>query len=253
MASGLSGCLGCDEKAKWAETRATDVAAYGSNILLVLPGTGPVNFGKSFVSTLTIQDVDDIAKRCLAVTAAAPKIGTTGEVVFKGRKWRTQSITGTSRSYLTVRDWTELKEGAAFSEGDVRDGTAVCLLGQTVVDNLFEGDSPIGQQISIKGHSFRVVGILMKKGRNSLWSDQDDVVLVPWRAVGKLLEVTSRGEDNVDLIWVKAASTEKMRVAMKEITELLRERHHITRPQPDDFNFRDITGSMEKSPWQARS
>lgn len=249
----------CDEIIKQEDVlkkvHATDVAAYGSNILVVLPGPGPINFGQSLVSTLTIQDVDAIAKGCPAVTAVTPVVTLIGKAEFKGRTWVTQCIHGTTRSYLTVRDWTKLKEGVEFSDNDIRDGKPVCLLGQTVADELTKDASPLGHEISVsplhhdinvKARSFRVVGVLTKKCSNAMGRDGNDVILVPRRTVTGLLDTATHGKDKVDAIWAKAASTEKMPVAMEEITKLLRERHRLTQRMPDDFNFRDITHSMEK-------
>jgi hypothetical protein len=241
IAYGINGGVGqCDEQSKpngiSKNEHAINVAAYGSNILLVLP---EANRGRSAATTLTIEDVAAIVKRCPAVSAAAPDIGISGKVEFEGRSWRVPKLIGTTRAYLVVRDWTQLKEGTAFSEEDIRDGKPVCLLGQTVVENLFKGASPLGRQIIARGHPFKVLGVLAKKGTNAMGVDQDDVILVPWQFVGKKDEAAATWA-----IWAKAVSTEKMPVAMKEIAAVLRDRRHITQLKVDDFYFRDITQSM---------
>jgi putative ABC transport system permease protein len=227
-----AGPMRCDEPFREnkniQEHQAAQIAAIGTNVLIVgLP------FGQATAANLTIQDADAIAKKCPAAVAVAPIARIRGDVTFNDRKWIPYGIVGTTQTYLVVRDWTKLKEGNTFSEEDVRDAKPVCLLGQTVVESLFENASPLGKKVSIKGSDFRVVGVLAKRGRDSFGADQDDVILVPWATVDRLRKTTDQG--SADAIWVKAASSEKVHVAEREIAKVLRQRRHIAKPQQDNF------------------
>jgi putative ABC transport system permease protein len=237
-----------DDTATWDEAfkkhHARNVAAYGENIVLILPGTERLNLGQPSAATLTIQDVHAIAQRCPAVIAVAPLVKGRGQVAFNGRNWTPAFSFGTTPPYLVVRDWVKLKEGQIFTEEDIRDAKAVCLLGQTVAKYLFEGASPLGHQIRINGNSFLVIGVLSEKGRNALNLDQDDVILMPWTTTGRLFDATTQGR--LASIWAKAASSDKMPTAMREISEVLREQHHITQTRRDDFSILDLIKSREE-------
>src|SRR5579871_2436752 len=151
MAGGLrSSATG--EPPTWEEAlrqdRTQNIKAYGENILTISPGAERLSFGRPSSAALTIQDVQALAKRCPSVVAVAPIVRVRGAVAFRGRNWTPMYLFGTTKSYLTVRDWTKLKEGQPFSDEDVRDAKAVCLLGQSVANSLFQGASPLDQQIT---------------------------------------------------------------------------------------------------------
>jgi putative ABC transport system permease protein len=251
MSHCLTGNLArCGEPAWKGEARkkahTVNVTAYGSNVLVILPGADKYfKSDSSFVSLLTTQDVEGIAKGCASVITAAPVARSSGEVLFKERRWTTAAIIGTTPLYLTVRDWTKLMGGAAFSADDIRESNAVCLLGQTVSRELFHGQSPLAQEVKIKGHLFRVIGVLGKKGLNSMNVDQDDVILVPFKIVDKLLEATGRRKDTADSIWVKLSAPGKLPIAAKEIAAVLRAQHRIARGKLDDFNLADVTNRLD--------
>jgi ABC-type antimicrobial peptide transport system permease subunit len=162
------------------------IASMGANNLLVAPGTaasGGVSFGAGSAMTLTPEDARAIVQRCPAVRAVAPVVRARTQVVHGDRNWVPLYIYGTTPAFLEVRDWTNLAEGEAFSEADVQDGTTVCLLGQTMVRELFQGKSPVGQDVRMQNVSFRVIGVLSKKGANMMGMDQDDILLAPWTAI----------------------------------------------------------------------
>jgi ABC-type antimicrobial peptide transport system permease subunit len=162
------------------------IASMGANNLLVMPGTaasGGVSFGAGSILTLTPQDADAILKECPSVRAAAPIVRARTQVIFGDHNWVPLYIYGTTPAFLNVRDWNNLAEGRPFTETEVRDGAAVCLVGQTLVRQLFQGESPIGKDVRLQHISFQVVGVLSRKGANMMGMDQDDIVIAPWTAI----------------------------------------------------------------------
>lgn len=267
------------------------IASMGANNLLIQPGaasSGGVTFGFGSVLTLTPDDALEVARQCPAVTQVAPIVRARSQVVYGNRNWVPLYIYGTAPSFLEVRDWEELTEGTTFTEQDVRGANKVCLIGQTLLRELFQGESPLGHEIRIQNVSFKVVGVLSRKGANMMGADQDDIVLAPWTtikyrvsgsslanvnqsAAAKTDDTTDRVNSltklypgttdlypvpsptqvadtpqpvrfiNVDQVLVKAATTPEIPQAIRQITQLLRERHRIQSGQPDDFNIRDMT------------
>jgi ABC-type antimicrobial peptide transport system permease subunit len=162
------------------------IASMGANNIMIWPGTaasGGVSFGAGSVVTLTPEDCEAIIRECPSVRNAAPVVRTRTQVVYGNRNWVPSSIYGTTPSFLDVRDWTDLTEGEVFSNRDVLNANKVCLLGQTLVRELFQGESPIGKEIRVKNVSFRVVGVLAAKGANMMGMDQDDLLLAPWTTI----------------------------------------------------------------------
>jgi ABC-type antimicrobial peptide transport system permease subunit len=162
------------------------IASMGANNIMIQPGTaasGGVSFGAGTVLTLTPQDCDAIILDCPAVRYAAPIVRARTQVVYGSLNWVPFFIYGTTPAYFSVRDWTDLTEGAFFTDRDVLNANKVCILGQTLVRELFEGKSPIGKDIRINNVSFRVIGVLSAKGANMMGMDQDDIVLAPWTAI----------------------------------------------------------------------
>jgi ABC-type antimicrobial peptide transport system permease subunit len=164
------------------------IMSMGANNLLVMPGTatsGGVSFGSGSVMTMTPEDADVLNNpdRCPAVEAAAPIVRARTQVVFGNRNWVPIYIYGTTPNYLDIRDWSNLEEGNAFSMQDVNAMREVCLVGQTIVRELFDGESPIGQQVRISNRPFTVIGVLSQKGASMTGMDQDDIVLAPWTTI----------------------------------------------------------------------
>ena len=144
------------------------IASMGANNILVLPGaaaTGGVSFGVGSVMTLTPQDVDEIARQCPAVSDAAPMVRARPQIVYLHSNWIPNSFIGTTPSFLAVRDWEDLSEGDIFTDLDVRNQNKVCLVGETLKRELFQGESPVGKEIRIQNVTFKVIGVLSRKGR----------------------------------------------------------------------------------------
>ncbi len=165
---------------------AKTIAKMGANTLLVLPGaatSGGIGFGAGSSMTLTPQDCDAIIRDCPAVKSAAPLVRARGQAVYQDRNWVPMSIYGTTENYLNVRDWTDMAEGEIFTDKDVRNSTKVCIIGQTIARELFQGSSPIGKEMRVLNISFKVVGVLSSKGANMMGMDQDDIILAPWTTI----------------------------------------------------------------------
>lgn len=266
------------------------IQSMGANNLLIQPGTaasGGVSFGNGSVITLTPEDADVIARDCPAVNSVAPVVRARTQVVYGNRNWVPLYIYGTTPSFLEVRDWQTLDQGDVFTDRDVRNGSKVCLLGQTLVKELFQGASPIGKEVRVQNVSFRVIGVLSRKGANMMGMDQDDILLAPWTTIKyrvsgatlsnvnqstvtksdptqqiNTLSQTYPGSQsnlypapsptqmadtpqpvrftNVDQILARASSADDIPQAIRQLTSLLHERHHIKAGQPDDFSVRDM-------------
>jgi len=175
------------------------ISSMGANVVLVMPGTATssgISFGTGSVMTLTPDDAEAILRDCPSVRTAAPAIRARTQVVYGSRNWVPSSMYGTTPAFLDVRDWS-IADGEPFTQRDVLNGNKVCLIGQTLVRELFEGQSPIGKEIRVKNVAFRVVGVLGSKGANMMGMDQDDILLAPWttikyRVTGSTLQNTNQ-------------------------------------------------------------
>ena len=162
------------------------IASMGANVLVVRPGSAAsagVAHGAGSAMTLTPDDAEAILRESPAVRHATPMVRARAQVVYGSRNWVPNSIYGVAPAYLDIQNWSALDEGAPFTERDVRNANRVCLLGQTLVRELFAGESPVGKEIRVKNISFRVVGVLARKGANMVGWDQDDVLLAPWTTI----------------------------------------------------------------------
>jgi putative ABC transport system permease protein len=224
---------------------AAQISSMGSNLLIILPGattSGGVRMGSGTQPTLTMADAEAIQRESPAVSDVAPVLNGVAQAVFGHQNWST-GVQGTTPGMLNVRDW-ELSSGRPFTDQDVKSATKVCLLGQTVVDNLFGDDNPVGQVIRIKSVPFVVIGVLAEKGQSPNGQDQDDTIYIPVTTAQKKLFGTSF-PGMVRIIMVKARSAEDLGPAEKQINELLRQRHHIGQKQENDFTVRNLTQVMQ--------
>lgn len=161
------------------------IANMGANAILIMPGTATssgISHGTGSVMTLTPQDSEAVGAGCPAVGAAAPVIRARTQVIYGNRNWVPTFIYGTTPDFLAIREWG-LVAGDAFSERDVRNAGKVCLLGQRLVRQLFQGEDPVGKEVRVQNVAFRVVGVLSPKGANRMGMDQDDILLAPWTTI----------------------------------------------------------------------
>ena len=175
------------------------IASMGANVVLIRPGTaasGGISFGAGTITTLTPQDYEAILRECPSVGSAAPVVRARTQVVYGNRNWVPAAIYGTTPSFLDIREWTTLAEGEIFSERDVLTANRVCVLGQTLARELFQGEFPVGKEIRVKNVPFRVVGVLSAKGANMMGSDQDDILLAPWTTIKYRVTGAALGNTN---------------------------------------------------------
>ncbi len=227
------------------ERVSRQISSAGSNLLVVVPGSmtaGGIRMGFGTQANLTTKDAEAILKECPAVWDVSPEVHGAAQVVFGNQNWST-AITATTPSYLNVRDWL-LDDGRNFSDQDIRNTTKVCIVGQTIVENLFAGQDPIDQIIRIKKVPFVVIGVLEAKGQDLMGQDQDDMILIPI-TTGRKKVFGSLRPDMVRSIIVKTVSTQELPQAETQIQELLRQRHHIGPKEEEDFTVRNLTQMLQ--------
>ena len=212
------------------------ISTMGSNMINIRPGTGQfggVRQSASSMQTLKLEDYEAIIDQAEYISAASPEVSTSGQVIFGANNAPT-TIYGVNPSYLSIRKFS-IAEGDMFTEADIRTSSKVCVIGQTVVENLFtNGEDPVGQTIRFKNIPLKVIGVLESKGDNTMGMDQDDQVLAPYTCVQKrILAITY-----IQSISASAISEDATENAIASIEEILRERHKIGLGQEDDFNVR---------------
>lgn len=220
------------------------IASMGSNLFIIMSGSssaGGLRSGLGGVPTLTLADAQAIAELS-EVATSAPVLPNTTQMVYGSNNWST-TVAGTTPAILEVRDW-ELLKGLPFTDSDVRAGTRVLLIGQTVARQLFGDEDPLGKVVRIKNSPFQVMGLLALKGQSLDGRDQDDTVLVPVTTAQRQL-FGNQFPGMVRFIMVKAKSAEVMDPLEKNLQSLLHIRHHIRDGQEDDFNVRNLTALTE--------
>lgn len=211
------------------------LASMGSNMITIQPYSnepGGARLMGSSLKTLTIKDVEAL-KKAPDIALISPLASSSGQAINGANNWPT-SIQGVSPDYLEIRK-VEVKDGILFSEQDVRASAKVCLLGKTVVDNLFpNGDDPIGKIIRFGKIPFQVIGVLVPKGTSNFGQDQDDIIIAPYTTVQKrILSTIYFGS-----IYASAIREDASDAAVDEITQILRETHHLRDNQDNDFQVR---------------
>ncbi|HET9753128.1 MAG TPA: ABC transporter permease [Myxococcales bacterium] len=220
---------------------AQQMESLGSNLLMVLPGSiamHGVATGSGATQTLNREDVTAIERELTGSVAAVAPVNRTGaQVVYGDQNWFTQ-VQGTTAAYLTVRSWN-VAQGETFGREEDASAAKVCVLGKTVVDKLFLPNAPvIGEQIRVKHVPCKVIGILATKGQTSFGQDQDDIILMPWSTVVRRLVGTQ--SDTVGQMMIAARSPSQVDDAEREVTALLRQRHHLGDQAEPDFQIRNL-------------
>jgi putative ABC transport system permease protein len=225
-----------------SEQVESQISALGSNLIMIMPGSGSfggVSMGASSMNTLTLLDVEKLRSESTMLSDVSAIVRTAGQVIAEGNNWST-SIQGVDPNYLTIKDW-DVKDGTFFSEKDIRSRNKVAVLGNTVANELFGDQSPIGARIRIRNIPFKVIGVLEEKGQ-AMMGDQDDVILAPSTTV--LYRMTDG--KNISMIDASAVSTDVMEDASQEITQILRKAHRLKPGDDDDFRVRTQTEIIQR-------
>jgi len=218
----------------------SDIAKLGSNLLQVRPGQGFRGPGgiRSGATNFKIVDAEAIAEEVSGIEAVAPNASRGTQAIYGNENWST-TVTGSTNDFLTTRAW-QIEDGREFTDGEMRAGKSVCILGSTVRKELFGAQNPLDNSIRLQKLSCRVIGVLESKGQSSFGTDQDDFVLIPLRTFHRRIA----GNTDVTAIFVSArdgVSTEKVQ---KDLEKLMRERRNIAFGKEDDFNVRDMKEIM---------
>ncbi|MFA5832443.1 MAG: ABC transporter permease [Bacteroidota bacterium] len=220
------------------ESIKQQIASLGTNVILIFPGSfnqGGVRAGTGTSASITPDDLIAIQTQCPSVALATPSVRDGAQIVYQEQNWRA-GVIGVTPEYFTIRSWP-VGSGQYFTDADVRGATKVCVIGQTIADNLFKGGDPIGAIIRIKKMPFKIVGVLSPKGQSAQGSDQDDIIIAPYTTVQKKMT----GQTYLGSILASATTEEAMQDAQAQITELLRVRHKLQPWDENDFTVRSQT------------
>ena len=214
------------------------ISEMGSNMIMIQPGAdmrGGVRQDASAMETLKLQDYEDIVNETRYVSATSPSVNSSGQAIYGANNAPT-TVYGISPDYMEIRRY-EVEDGDMFSDQDVQTAAKVCVIGKTVVDNLFPGgENPVGRVIRFQKLPFRVVGVLKSKGYNSMGMDQDDLILAPYTTIQKkILAIT-----HLQGITCSALKEEYTDQAIDEISEILRRNHRLLETDDDDFTIRSM-------------
>ena len=212
------------------------ISEMGSNMIMIHPGAdvrGGVRQDASAMETLKLQDYEDIVDETRFVSAVSPSVNSSGQAIYGANNAPT-TVYGISPDYLEIRRY-KVEDGDMFTEQDIQTAAKVCVVGKTVVDNLFpDGGNPVGKVIRFQKLPFRIVGVLESKGYNSMGMDQDDLILAPYTTIQKkVLAIT-----HLQGITCSALKEEYTDQAIDEITEILRRNHKLKESDDDDFTIR---------------
>lgn len=212
------------------------ISEMGSNMIMIHPGAemrGGVRQDPSAMQTLKLENYEKLSEECTYLSGISPNVSSSGQLVAGANNYPS-SVSGVSMDYLTIRQLT-VEQGEMFTEYDIRTAAKVCVIGKTIVDNLFpDGSDPIGKVIRCNQIPFRVIGVLKSKGYNSMGMDQDDVVLAPYSTVMKRL----LAQTYLSGIFASALTEDMTDEAVDEITTILRREHKLKETDDDDFTIR---------------
>jgi len=221
--------IGEGSKAKMRE----QMSSMGTNMVMVMPNfqrRGGVSMGASSSMVLKYSDVLALRNEATALSAVSPEVRASGQVIYSNQNTQT-TVYGVSEEYLSIRK-LEIENGRVFNPTEVKSMAKVCILGQTVVENLFgAGADPVGLNIRIKNLPFTVIGVLKDKGESGMGQDQDDLILAPYTTVQRRLAAI----DYINGIYASAVTEEKSAKAIAEVEEILRRAHKLKDSQENDF------------------
>ena len=210
-----------------------EMSSMGTNMVMVMPNfqsRGGVSMGASSSMVLKYSDVVALRNESTALSAVSPEVRASGQVIYSNQNTQT-TIYGVSEEYLSIRK-LEIENGRVFNPTEVKSMAKVCILGQTVVENLFgSGADPVGLKIRIKNLPFTVIGVLKDKGESGMGQDQDDLILAPYTTVQRRLAAI----DYINGIYASAVTEEKNAKAIAEVDEILRRTHKLKDSQENDF------------------
>jgi putative ABC transport system permease protein len=212
------------------------ISSLGSNLIIIFPGSissGGIRMGAGSINRFTMDDVKRIQDEATLIKAVTPIVRSGGQVIGGVGNWNTQ-IQGVSTNFQEIRDWP-LASGDWFTDKDMIARAKVAILGQTVVKQLFPNEDPIGQQIRIRNVPFKVIGVLTAKGQSAMGSDQDDIIFAPATTVLDRLT----GGRYINYIQASAISTDDINAAQQQLTTIMREAHHLSPGEDNDFTVRN--------------
>lgn len=218
------------------ENITASISSLGTNTIMIYPGAfsmGGVRMGAGSVSTLTKEDAEAILKRCELVSHVVPVVNRSSQIIAGSQNWKT-NVVGSHADYFFIRD-LHIQSGNIYSESDEHSAAKVCVVGQTVVANLFgENADPIGKMIRINEIPFKIIGMLEKKGQNTFGQDQDDIIIAPFFTVQKRMLQTTF----INSILASGLNEKVIDAATLEIKPILREMHKLPPNDEDDFTIR---------------
>lgn len=224
------------------ESIRAEISKMGTNIISIRPGAelrGGVRLDPSAMQTLKMNDYEAIVREKKYVTHVSPEVTASGQCIFGAQNTST-TMYGESIEYLDIRQW-ELESGEFFTDDDVKKGSKVCVIGKTIVNELFNGVDPVGKNIRFKSIPFKVIGVLKSKGENSWGMDQDNLLVSPFTTVMKRLNA----QTYFNTITCSAITEELTDNAIDELAEILRRNHHLADGVEDDFRINSQAEMMD--------
>ena len=223
------------------------IKSLGSNLVLVLPGTttsSGARGARGSRPTITEDDAIAIQNEIDSVQVAAPVVRGSGQLIYGNQNWSTV-ITGVTPEFQIAKEW-QMEKGRWFSNSEVKSSSKVALIGETIVENMFQGIDPVGEIIRVKRVPFKIIGVLAPKGETPRGTDQDDIVIVPLSTAKKrLLGGRKLKGKLVNIMFVKSYTSAGVADTVRSMTELLRQRHRIQPGQSDDFYVRNLSQILE--------
>jgi len=226
------------------ESVRQNISQMGTNIIMIQPGAdrgpGGVRQDPSSMQTLKPEDLVAIKAECKYISHISPEVTASGQAIFGANNYNTSAY-GEGLEYFDIKQWV-VEEGTAFTEQDIQTAAKVCVIGKTLVDNLFpNGEDPVGKTIRFKSTPVRIVGVLKSKGYNSFGMDQDNLMIMPYTTVMKRL----LAQTHFSSINCSALSEEDTDAAIDELTTVLRQQHKLKADAEDDFTIRSQAEMME--------